>query len=355
MSTLDYAMITISNKTEGKIVAGNRIVDAKETKVLKISNTVQLERLMALERKNLIVIRTTITDGILDTLNGIMLYENSTVILVESYEEMNELVNLDSKQRVIMFSRTNEELKEFIFINGKFVPFQIAGPKGERGPKGEDGKDGMRGEQGPRGFQGIRGADGERGQPGPQGPAGQDGEDGAKGEQGPQGPQGLKGDAGPQGPAGKDGTKSEQGPQGLKGDTGPQGPQGLKGEQGPQGPVGKDGEDGKDGTDGAKGDTGPQGLKGDTGPKGEQGIPGPVNISNDINLSSSTTAASSLAIKTVADSTVKKSGDKMAGKLEAYSNSDYSSRQVRNIIAVPEGTSIDSLGSNGDIIIVYQP
>lgn len=175
------------------------------------------------------------------------------------------------------------------------------------------------------------------------------GKDGEKGEKGDPGPQGPEGPAGKDGVIGKDGEKGEQGPQGK---IGPEGPMGPQGEQGPKGDTGPQGPAGKDGAKGDKGDTGPQGLKGD---KGEQGIPGPVNISDDINLNSSTTAASSVAVRTVSQASVKKVGDQMLGKLEAYSNSDYSSRQVRNIIAVPEGTSIDSLGSDGDIIIVYKP
>lgn len=187
------------------------------------------------------------------------------------------------------------------------------------------------------GVEGPPGKDGEQGPPGPVGPQG---EIGPPGPEGPKGDQGLKGEAGP---AGKDGL------QGAKGDTGPPGVKGDKGDPGLQGPPGKDGEKGE------AGPIGPEGPKGPQGEQGIQGIPGPVNISNSTDSESQTTAASSLAIKTVADSAVKKTGDKMTGRLEAASNSNYSSAQVRNIIAVPEGTSIDSLGSNGDIIIVYKP
>lgn len=178
---------------------------------------------------------------------------------------------------------------------------------------------------------------------------GRDGKDGANGEKGDPGPQG------PEGPQGKDGPPGEQGPPGKDGEQGPPGPQG---DPGPEGPPGKDG---PPGVKGDKGDPGEDGLQGPIGPPGKdgeqgpQGIPGPVNISDSLSLNSSTTAASSLAVKTLSDSVVKKTGGKMTGRLEAENNNSYSSPQVRNIIAVPEGTSIDSLGSDGDIIIVYKP
>lgn len=97
---------------------------------------------------------------------------------------------------------------------------------------------------------------------------------------------------------GRDGEKGEKGDPGLQGPEGPAGKDGEKGEQGPKGDIGPQGPPGKDGEKGDKGDIGPQGLKGD---KGDQGIPGPVNISNSVSSTSTTTAASSYAVKSAYD------------------------------------------------------
>lgn len=118
------------------------------------------------------------------------------------------------------------------------------------------------------GVEGPPGKDGEQGPPGPQG------------DPGPEGPPGLEGPEGPPGPPGKDG---EQGP------------------PGPEGPPGKDGEDGEQGPPGVKGDNGDPGPQGLRGEQGIQGPPGPVNISNSVSSTSTTTAASSQAVKTAYD------------------------------------------------------
>jgi hypothetical protein len=49
-----------------------------------------------------------------------------------------------------------------------------------------------------------------------------------------------------------------------------------------------------------------------------------------------------------------KSGGTMTGKLIAQNNTDYTTKQVRNMIFVAEGSSIPS-SSNGDFIVVYEP
>ena len=155
----------------------------------------------------------------------------------------------------------------------------------------------------------------------------------------------LPGGSGVEGPPGPQGDQGPEGPQGPQGIPGKDGEQGEKGEIGPQGPKGDKGDPGEDGL---------QGPRGEKGEKGDQGPPGPVNISNSVSSTSSTVAASSLAVKALSDSVIKKTGGEMAGKLRAHNTSNYDSPQVRNIIAVPEGTSIDNLGSDGDIIIIYQ-
>lgn len=47
-------------------------------------------------------------------------------------------------------------------------------------------------------------------------------------------------------------------------------------------------------------------------------------------------------------------GDNMLGELKAYTNTNYTTRQVRNIILVADGESIPT-GGNGDICLVYAP
>ncbi len=57
---------------------------------------------------------------------------------------------------------------------------------------------------------------------------------------------------------------------------------------------------------------------------------------------------------TTANNALPKSGDTMTGALVAQTNANYTIRQVRNVIFVPEGEDLPS-GSNGDICIVYVP
>lgn len=49
-----------------------------------------------------------------------------------------------------------------------------------------------------------------------------------------------------------------------------------------------------------------------------------------------------------------KSGGTMTGKLVAQNNTNYTTKQVRNIFLVAEGASLPS-GANGDICLVYKP
>lgn len=178
---LDSINVVVANRTEGKMIVGNRIMDAKETKVLTITNVVQMERLFALERKNLIVIRTEVTDDMLDKLNGVLLYDNWTMILATSEEEIHNLRGMDSKQRVLLNAPGSKTLVEYIYIDGEFKPLQVAGPAGPKGEQGIPGPVGPKGDEGKRGPQGMRGVDGPKGD---QGPVGSQGEPGDKGEPG---------------------------------------------------------------------------------------------------------------------------------------------------------------------------
>lgn len=106
---------------------------------------------------------------------------------------------------------------------------------------------------------------------------------------------------------------------GPKGDTGERGPQGEKGERGDTGATGPVGPQGPKGDKGDTGDTGPQGIQ---GPKGDKGDPGGIT------------------------------GGTLNDILVAYSNTEYATKQVRNIIISPEEpTAAD--GDDGDIWIRY--
>ena len=56
----------------------------------------------------------------------------------------------------------------------------------------------------------------------------------------------------------------------------------------------------------------------------------------------------------LANAAVPVSGGTMTGILTAQNNTSYATKQVRNIILVPEGDILPK-GSNGDICLVYTP
>jgi hypothetical protein len=58
--------------------------------------------------------------------------------------------------------------------------------------------------------------------------------------------------------------------------------------------------------------------------------------------------------QTTAAAALPKNGGTMTGKLIAQNNTDYTTKQVRNMIFVADGDSIPS-SSNGDFIVVYEP
>lgn len=49
-----------------------------------------------------------------------------------------------------------------------------------------------------------------------------------------------------------------------------------------------------------------------------------------------------------------KSGGTLTGKLVAQTNTNYTTRQVRNVFEVAEGASLPT-GANGDVCIIYNP
>lgn len=79
--------------------------------------------------------------------------------------------------------------------------------------------------------------------------------------------------------------------------SGPVGPIGATGPQGPSGPQGATGAAGPTGPMGAPGPAGPVGPQGATGPQGPAGPAGPNNVSGNLTLSESTSAASGNIMK----------------------------------------------------------
>ena len=87
-------------------------------------------------------------------------------------------------------------------------------------------------------------------------------------------------------------------------------------------------------------------------------------LSSAVDSTSETNAATSLAVKNtfalaqsasnLASAALPISGGTMTGALISQNNTDYTTKQVRNIILVAEGDNIPS-GSNGDICLVYAP
>lgn len=280
---MDFIFLTITNLSDAKIEAAGKILDHKETRKLRVSNIVQLERLLILESRRLIRIDEDITQDMIDALHGVLLYKNSSILVVESVEEMLELQMVASKQRVLVCDPTQPEMVEYIYVNGEFKPLQVTGPKGEKGDTGVDG------EKGDKGVKGDKGEKGDQGEVGPRGPRGFIGLKGPKGEKGDKGEMGPRGARGPRGLAGQNavGTKGERGERGPEG---PMGPAGIPGKNGKDGRDGIDGRDGKDGSrgpigpqglQGPKGDPGPQGLKGEKGDKGDVGPQGPKGEKGD--------------------------------------------------------------------------
>lgn len=135
---------------------------------------------------------------------------------------------------------------------------------------------------------------------------------GTFGGKGDKGDKGDTGATGAQGPVGSTGPTGPQGPEGERGPEGPQGEQGPQGIQGKQGPQGIQGEQGIKGTtftpsvnssgviswtnDGGLSNPASVNIK---GPKGDTPA-----LSDAVNSTSSTTAASSKAVKTAYDKAV---------------------------------------------------
>lgn len=60
-----------------------------------------------------------------------------------------------------------------------------------------------------------------------------------------------------------------------------------------------------------------------------------------------------IAGDTTDENAVQKSGDTMTGPLIAQNNTNYTTKQVRNIFLIQEGETLPT-GDNGDICLVYE-
>ena len=84
---------------------------------------------------------------------------------------------------------------------------------------------------------------------------------------------------------------------------------------------------------------------------------GLTKLSSSTSSTATNMAATPSAVKAaydLANAAVPVSGGTMTGVLTAQNNTSYTTKQVRNIILVAEGSSLPS-GSNGDICLVYTP
>ena len=79
-----------------------------------------------------------------------------------------------------------------------------------------------------------------------------------------------------------------------------------------------------------------------------------IDAQMKINADTASTAKSTAnTAKNTADAALPKAGGTMTGKLVAQSNTDYTTKQVRNIVcSTAEPTSSD--GANGDLWAVYE-
>ena len=87
-------------------------------------------------------------------------------------------------------------------------------------------------------------------------------------------------------------------------------------------------------------------------------------LSSAVDSTSETNAATSLAVKNtftlaqsasnLASAALPISGGTMTGALVSQNNTDYTTKQVRNIFLIADGEDLPT-GSNGDICLVYTP
>lgn len=84
---------------------------------------------------------------------------------------------------------------------------------------------------------------------------------------------------------------------------------------------------------------------------------GVTKLSNSYSSNSTTLSATPAAVKAaydLANKALPKAGGTMKGQLVAQNNTSYTTKQVRNVFLIAEGSSLPS-GSNGDLCFVYAP
>lgn len=116
-----------------------------------------------------------------------------------------------------------------------------------------------------------------------------------------------------------------------------------------KGDKGDTGETGAQGIPGEKGDTGDKGDKGDKGDPGYTPVKGVDYFTEAEKTDMANEAAAAIPISNY----VPKSGTTMTGALVAQNNTNYTTRQVRNIIYLAEGSSVPTT-SNGDLVLFYK-
>ena len=93
-------------------------------------------------------------------------------------------------------------------------------------------------------------------------------------------------------------------------------------------------------------------LKGDKGDTGDPGYT-PVKGVDYFTEAEKTEMVNEAAAAIQISDYVPKSGDTMTGELVAQANTNYTTRQVRNIIYLAEGGSVPDT-SNGDLVLFYK-
>lgn len=93
-----------------------------------------------------------------------------------------------------------------------------------------------------------------------------------------------------------------------------------------------------------------KGAKGDKGDKGDTGDTGPAyTLTSADKTAIATEAAGQIDISGKLD----KSGGTLTGKLVAQTNTNYTTRQVRNVIYVQDGGTVPTT-QNGDLVLFYK-
>lgn len=193
-------------------------------------------------------------------------------------------------------------------------------------------------------FKNLKGAKGDKGDTGDTGPAGADGKDGSAGTSVTvSNVAESTTDGGSNVVTFSDGKKLT-----VK--------NGSKGSSGADGAAGKDGVSATHSWNGttltitSASGTSSANLKGDKGDKGDTGDAGPAYT---LTSADKTEIAKEAADQIDISGKLDKSGGTMTGALVAQTNTNYTTRQVRNVIYVEDGGSVPTT-QNGDLVLFYK-